>query len=126
MPGAALRDQVIGDGQRQARTGPDGKVGQNGTVPENPAPVQTGGTRMGQMHARHSLPAVFFFPWVWGRSAAGLRHHRDQQGADIGQGQKISFESANSIREMITASPPAIRIRNALSDGGWPVTASNA
>jgi len=42
------------------------------------------------------------------------------------QGQKISFDSANSIREMITASPPAIRMRNALSDGGRPVTASNA
>ena len=63
------------------------------------------------------------------RAGAGLPPGRGTLGTGVltpVQGQKMSFESANSIREMITASPPAIRRRKALSDGGRPVTASNA
>ena len=51
-----------------------------------------------------------------------IRQHRQ----DGDQGQKMSFDSANTISERINARPPAIRTRSALSDGGRPVTASKA
>ena len=93
---------------------------------EKTVPVQTGKKRKALISVKHNLHGPIL-PWRFRKGIAadcGAFGTALPQGCD--QGQKMSFDSANTISDRINASPPAIRTRSALSDGGRPVTASKA